>query len=263
MAEIGLKTSFGEANEKYAKFRPTYPKELISVILENVKKPYKNALDIGAGTGISTKLLSEVFENVTALEPDKRMLASGSFNDNVNAINECAENAELEENAFDLITAANSFYWMEADVILGKMHDWLQKDGVIAAYRYNLPLTNDSKINQIIIYESEYHWDKFRHERLKDTEYTYRNIKNSPLFCNVQLVCINNVIALEPDELVGFFASTSYGNAYLKSIYNPKGYLAELTDKIKEISNGTKINTDFSIELVLAKKKIIIGKLSY
>lgn len=144
MSETKLKTSFGEANIEYARFRPTYPECLLSAILENIKKPHKNVLDIGAGTGIFTRMLSEVFESVTAVEPDEKMIECGSFGRNVNLVNKRTEDTALEKNVFDLVTAANSFYWMEAEVVLDQIHNWLRKDGVLAAFRYNLPLTDNS-----------------------------------------------------------------------------------------------------------------------
>lgn len=117
-----LETKFGETNIKYKKFRPTYPKVLFEVILNKINKPYLYALDIGAGTGISTEFLSNVFEKVDVIEPDEKMTSVGHFGTNVHVINDCTENVEFDENTFDLITAGNSFYWMEAEVVLEQMN---------------------------------------------------------------------------------------------------------------------------------------------
>lgn len=255
MDRIKLETQFGEANKEYKKFRPTYPEQLFKIIFENVQMPYKKAVDIGAGTGISTRILSETFENVIAIEPDEKMISMGSFGENTHVINDCAENVEIDSNTVDLITAGNAFYWMEADTILKKMYVWLKKEGIIAAYRYNLPLTDNSLINQEICIQSELNWDYFRHDRLRDTEYTYRNIKKSLFFCDVKVERIENIVALKPEDLVGFFASTSYGSAYLRSLDNPDVYLVDFLNQIKKLNGSSTINVDFSLELVMAKKK--------
>lgn len=247
-------TLFGEASAEYKRFRPEYPSSLFKIILKNVKKPYLKALDIGAGTGLSTKILSDIFETVVAIEPDKKMTARAGFGENVQVINDCTENVDFDNDPFDLITAGNSFYWIDAETVLEKMHGWLKPDGVIAAYRYNMPLTDNEEINKIIISESERNWDKFRHERVKDTDYTYRSIKSSPLFYNVRRMSIENIEILTPEELVGFFSSTSYMSAYIRSLDNREEYLNRFLNKIKEASNSTMINVDFSLELVMGKR---------
>lgn len=58
MNTVKLTTMFGESNLNYKKFRPGYPKELFDVILSNIERPYHKAIDIGAGTGISTYVSS-------------------------------------------------------------------------------------------------------------------------------------------------------------------------------------------------------------
>lgn len=257
MRKTELKTKFGTVNQKYKQYRPTYPNILFDTILKNLKPPYQKAIDIGAGTGISTNYLSKTFNSVVAIEPDKKMTDIGSFDDIVVILNDCAENIELENGTFDLVTAGNSFYWMEAELILNKMYEWLNDNGIIAIYRYNMPLTDNQEINKFIHTESNNNWDKFRHERLKDTEYTFRNIANSPLFSNVDLININNTVPLKPEELVGFFASTSYVSAYLRSLDNPDRYLNEFLNNIKIFSKSSVINVNFSLELVLAHKNNI------
>lgn len=255
MNKIKLKTKFGDSNSDYKKFRPTYPQLLFEMILKEVTQPYSNALDLGAGTGISTKVLSENFKNVVAIEPDSNMTDIGCFGSNVLLINDCTENVEFENDIYDLITAGNSFYWMNADFVLERMHRWLKKGGIVAAYRYDFPLTNNKKVNEIILHELTEHWDKFRDGRLKDTEFTYRNIKNSSFFCNVHLQKIDNKILLASEEIVGFFSSTSYCSAYLKSLSNPGEYLNWLNDQIKKANDSLAIEMDFAIELVTAQRK--------
>lgn len=250
-----LETKFGETNIKYKKFRPTYPKILFEVILNKISKPYLYALDIGAGTGISTEFLSNVFEKVVVAEPNEKMISVGHFGTNVHVINDCTENVEFDENTFDLITAGNSFYWMEAETVLEQMYRWLKPKGKIAVYRYNFPLTNSDLINEIIIEETDKHWNAFKHERLIDTNYTYRHITKSSKFCNVQVQNIDNFIKMSSEEIVGFFSSTSYVSAYLKTLDNPLNYLKCLECKIKDASNLSTIKMDFGLELIIADRK--------
>lgn len=255
MDTVKLTTKFGETNLNYKKFRPGYPKELFDVILSSIKKPYDKAIDIGAGTGISTAILAEYFSNVTAIEPDEKMISVGLFSDKVTIIEDCAENVELPAGEFNLVSAGNSFYWMDAEQILPLINEWLSDKGVLSAYRYNLPMTNNNNINKIILNELEEKWDMFRHDRLRDTEYTYRNIYNSPYFNNVRISKVENIVQLSINSLIGFFASTSYVSAFMKTLSNPQDYLDEMSEKFHKSAGNEILNVDFSLELVLADKK--------
>lgn len=69
--------SFDRAAAQYAAARPGYPPVLFAAVEELTGHPLRGArtLDIGAGTGISTRLLSECGAHVTAVEPGPGMAA--------------------------------------------------------------------------------------------------------------------------------------------------------------------------------------------
>jgi 2-polyprenyl-3-methyl-5-hydroxy-6-metoxy-1,4-benzoquinol methylase len=51
---------FSDRAADYAKYRPSYPEEAIATILEGLGDPSQLvAADIGAGTGISSRLLAQ------------------------------------------------------------------------------------------------------------------------------------------------------------------------------------------------------------
>ncbi|MDJ0693423.1 class I SAM-dependent methyltransferase [Mastigocoleus sp. MO_188.B34] len=65
---------FTDKVENYAKYRPTYPEELIDKILEGLASPSQIiAADIGAGTGIAARQLAERGVRVIAIEPNAAM----------------------------------------------------------------------------------------------------------------------------------------------------------------------------------------------
>ncbi|MDD3308101.1 MAG: class I SAM-dependent methyltransferase [Acetobacterium sp.] len=246
-------TEFGKVKEKYAKYRPTYPDSLFTEIMSNLKSPYKNAIDLGAGTGLSTAFLRDNFQKVYAIEPDKSMVNElQKINKNVEIFSCAAEELEMIEADIDLITSGNAFYWMDGEVIISKIYKWLKPNGIFAVYKYNIPTTISAA--EKIISEEDKKWDEFRHERLKDKEYSIRTIKNSNLFSDVKVKVIDNTINLTGEEIVGFFSSTSYGSAYIRTIDNPDKYIDRLIDKIKNITNERPIPVNFNLELIITKK---------
>ncbi|MBN3947811.1 MAG: methyltransferase domain-containing protein [Nostoc sp. NMS7] len=65
---------FSERAEDYVKYRPSYPADAIDIILEGLgENSQLVATDIGAGTGIDSRLLAERGVNVIAIEPNAAM----------------------------------------------------------------------------------------------------------------------------------------------------------------------------------------------
>ena len=62
--------SFGAVARDYDRYRPRYPAQLIDDL---VASRIETALDVGAGTGISSRQLADRGVDVLALEPDPRM----------------------------------------------------------------------------------------------------------------------------------------------------------------------------------------------
>lgn len=246
-------TEFGKVKEKYAKYRPTYPDCLFTEIMSNLTSPYKNAIDLRAGTGLSTAFLCDNLQKVYAIEPDRSMVDElQKMNKNVEIFSCAAEEFKMTEADIDLITSGNAFYWMDGEVIINKIYKWLKPNGIFAVYKYNIPTTITAV--EKIISEEDKKWDKFRHERLKDKEYSIKTIKNSNLFSDVKVKVIDNTINLTGEEIVGFFSSTSYGSTYIRTIDNPDKYIGRLIDKIKNITNERPIPVNFNLELIIAKK---------
>jgi hypothetical protein len=50
--------SFGAAAAAYERFRPGYPAELFDTVMRYARQPIRTALEIGAGTGKATAVLS-------------------------------------------------------------------------------------------------------------------------------------------------------------------------------------------------------------
>ena len=103
--------------EAYSIGRPTYPKEILKIIANLVNGEESRIADIGAGTGLLTKMLSELNCHVIAIEPDENMLQECRqycFNlKNIDFLHTTAEYTTLNHNSIDLITIAQAFHWFD------------------------------------------------------------------------------------------------------------------------------------------------------
>jgi SAM-dependent methyltransferase len=117
--------------------RPPYPDALWARIRDlGALRPGRRALDLGAGTGQATGPLLAAGMDVTAVEPGPRL--ADRLRRQHPAAHVCrttAEQADLDDGAFDLAVAATSIHWMDLDVVLPKLHGALRGDGWFLVWR--------------------------------------------------------------------------------------------------------------------------------
>ncbi|APV43599.1 Methyltransferase domain-containing protein [Dehalogenimonas formicexedens] len=104
----------------YVKYRPSYPEAYLGYLATEVGfKENSVVADIGAGTGILSKLLARRVKRVFAVEPNHQMrLAAQEYckdAGNVAVVNGCAEATTLPDASVDFITAAQAFHWFKID----------------------------------------------------------------------------------------------------------------------------------------------------
>ena len=114
------RTSFSSAADSYDAARPGYPAALFDDLLRLGRVPSGGrALEIGAGTGKASVALARRGLTLVALEPGAGMAAVARRNlagfEGVEVVERRLEDWELEEEAFDLVVAAQSFHWVEPE----------------------------------------------------------------------------------------------------------------------------------------------------
>lgn len=71
---IDARTRFSDRVANYIRYRPSYPPELVTTILDELDNRGKPLVaDLGSGTGIFTQLLLERGLKVYAIEPNTNM----------------------------------------------------------------------------------------------------------------------------------------------------------------------------------------------
>ncbi len=111
---------FSDRVADYVQFRPSYPDGVIEALKIHVGLgPGIDVADIGAGTGIFTRLLLDTDARVHALEPNTPMrdalLASSRGHVRLCVSDGNAENTGLPDRSVDLVTAAQAFHWFKRD----------------------------------------------------------------------------------------------------------------------------------------------------
>ncbi|MCW5775639.1 MAG: class I SAM-dependent methyltransferase [Phycisphaeraceae bacterium] len=119
--EMRPTTRFSDRAADYARFRPTYPAEAIDAILAGMPALARGgalqapivAADVGAGTGISARLLAERGVRVIAIEPNDAMRAAAEPHPLIEWRSGAAEATGLPGASLDLVLCAQSYHWFE------------------------------------------------------------------------------------------------------------------------------------------------------
>ena len=108
--------SFDRAAAQYAAARPGYPPALLDAVEELSGRPLRGsrAVDVGAGTGIATRLLEARGALVTAVEPGPGMAAElHRALPSVPLVRGDGNRLPLAAASADLITYAQSWHWTD------------------------------------------------------------------------------------------------------------------------------------------------------
>jgi ubiquinone/menaquinone biosynthesis C-methylase UbiE len=205
---------FSDRVEDYVKYRPSYPKAAIDKIIENFTLPI-TAADIGAGTGISSRLLAARDIKVIAIEPNSEMRNAG-IKDATSLIewqDGTAENTNLPDASVELVTCFQAFHWFTPQPTLAEFRRILKPQGRLAVV-WNFRDENDeftAEYSRIVREASKNHPAE---AKMKSTE----PLTETAYFKNFQQYTFVYQQELDLTGLIGRAMSVSYlpnqGEAY-------------------------------------------------
>ncbi len=128
---------FSDRVENYVRYRPSYPAALIDSLASRANLTRESVIaDIGAGTGILTKMLLPIAGRVHAVEPNAEMRAAVEHNLSnqigFQSINGTAETTSLPSGSVDLITAGQAFHWFDIPKTRAEFTRILKPEGLVA-----------------------------------------------------------------------------------------------------------------------------------
>ena len=134
-----FKDNFSRQSDLYLKYRPSYPAELFEY-LSSLTKEHELAWDCGTGNGQSAISLTKFYKTIYATDPSEQQIKNAFKHDKIIYKVEKAEDVGLNNNSVDLITIAQALHWFQFDKFYAEAKRVLKKNGIIAAWAYNLPV---------------------------------------------------------------------------------------------------------------------------
>jgi SAM-dependent methyltransferase len=160
--------------------RPTPPPALLDLLTQLIGMPHPAlVVDVGSGTGLSTAIWGERAELVIGIEPhaDMRTQAVRKVENHPYAAHiqyraGVAQRTGLPDACADIVTAAQSFHWMEPASTLAEIARILRPGGLFAVYDYDWPPALNWELEQVY-QEIDKHFTELLRERgLSETLYT-------------------------------------------------------------------------------------------
>ena len=133
----------------YNRFRPRPPLALLEALCRyaRAERP-RLVVDLGCGTGLSTRAWSGLAERVIGVEPNPAMLAVAEPAPGVEYRTAYASDTGLPPAGADIVTASQSLHWMEPEPTYAEVERILRPGGVFAAYDYDWPPLVDPEVDE-------------------------------------------------------------------------------------------------------------------
>jgi SAM-dependent methyltransferase len=131
----------------YDKYRPRPPSALLELLCRYVRRRPRLVVDLGCGTGLSTRAWSGLAESVVGVEPNGAMLSEAEDGPGIEYREAYAQETGLADGTADIVTCSQSLHWMEPGPTFAEAARILRRGGVFAAYDYDLPPAVDPEID--------------------------------------------------------------------------------------------------------------------
>jgi len=244
-----MKDLFTKQAEAYAKFRPSYPKEIFNFLVTQVKER-NTAWDCATGNGQVAALLAEYFKEVYATDISQGQLSKAIQKPNIVYKIEAAEHSSFEDSTFDLITVAQAVHWFDFEKFYAEVKRTLKPDGIIAIIGYGFPKL-DEEVDRILLhfYEKTLHgyWDPERRyvdEMYQTIPFPFHELQ-APIFIAQYF--------WDAEQLIGFLNSWSAVQHFIdKNSLNPVDLIAD--DLRKCWRPNSKKTITFPIVMRVGKK---------
>ena len=247
-----MKDHFSSDSDQYAKYRPSYPRELFEWINFQVDKK-EAAWDCGTGNGQIAIELIKTFYAVNATDISEQQLAEAVKHEKIEYSKQPAEKTNFPNDHFNLIIVGQAVHWFNFEEFYQEVNRTLKKDGLLVITGYNRPYITpevDEVVSHLYVDILGKFWDKER-------KFIDDNYSTIPFpFAEIQVPLLQNMYGWSLDHLKGYLKTWSAVKQFLKEKkYDPVDEVAEALEKAWGDRKMREVR--FPILLKAGKKRIL------
>jgi len=125
-----------DAAVRYVKGRPYLHGDAVARVAAclGITEPVGRGLDVGCGTGLSTRALAGVAREAIGVDVSAAMIAQAEQGAGISYVVAPAEALPLPDASFDLATVACAFHWFESEAALSEVRRVLKDGAGFAVY---------------------------------------------------------------------------------------------------------------------------------
>lgn len=250
----------------YNNARPNCPEKVKEIVLKYLNRTPSLVVDLGCGTGLSTRIWSAESNKVIGIEPSTDMIKLAREKsvglDNVLFNSAFSDNTGLANICVDIITCSQSFHWMNPENTLNEVSRILKKGGIFAVYDCDWP--------PVCNWEAELEYNKL-FEKVREFELTHSaikesfkrwnkdnhlsNIKNSGHFRYVREIVFSNSENCNAQRLISIALSQGGLQAIIKAnIDEINPLLISFKQRIIDIFGSSEFKIDFCYRMRIGVK---------
>jgi SAM-dependent methyltransferase len=126
--------------ERYEAYRPRPPRALLELLPPLTgRQRLRLVVDLGSGTGLSTRFWADTADEAVGVEPQDAMRSYAeqvTQAANVRYVAGSSYETGLPDGSADLVTASQSFHWMRPAPTFAEVERVLRPGGVLCVYQY-------------------------------------------------------------------------------------------------------------------------------
>lgn len=128
---------FEQGGEAYARFRPSYPDQLVD-FLATLVPDRRLAVDVGCGTGQMAVQLAKRFDRVIGFDPSQGQLAHAATAQQVRYACANAERLPLRGHCISLVIAAQAAHWFDLPAFYAEVRRVAMADALLVLLSYGV-----------------------------------------------------------------------------------------------------------------------------